>query len=925
MNKKIILLLLLIFIIPINVKAEGTGVNKICAVAESQDEDWTQNTSLKLTEIQITKQKSVYAGRKAVLESGENNGGKGHWYKGRGQGFAASDNYYLLVKTYDDSYLHSIYSQSEYPYETNGFVVINKQTNEVTDRKEGYSYGHANDATWNSKTDTFLVINAADNENNNIYLEKFKVNTSGKLVYQNDRVKLPLCITAIAYNEDDNNYIVKGCLEDYAHNTVYFLDSSFKLINNKGFDLKWNHLVPGGLGYSNGYIYIPAYESGKQSIYCYYNSAATGSNIIYQYDLNGNFIKTLYIPVKSTVNPSNIQKGELQTVTVDKNRNIYAYYDIIYHDLVIDPTENEGTACPNNSCVGSSSLNVFTSDYLAQAQSMSLTSNSKKIYLKNSTIDKNNTFLKIKYNDGNTETNKLSDLDVTITGFDSTTTGKKTVTITYKNKEVSYSIYVVDSYSNLNTNSITRIAHLKKGQDILSNSNMRYQSGATLNNSDGIRSMTIAKVNNSEYIYFTVLGNSHSNTAIYKMTTAGSNLTKGNNAFLGSAINLTYNKDIDESNGGVLVSGHTGNECCNESAQSLSSDLSSQCTTDVSQYSCGTAGYELYNGAYNQKGIISYIAVNNSTPFVKRRSFYPDVIKNTSETPSKSNEAIFSSIAYDKNNKIYYARRGNYLWILNSISTDYEGTNRYPKENATSYALQNIVSLTIKDWAYYKGLLYLIVYGGNDSNIIMAYNLKGNLETIYKFPESSLNTNLEISGIDFDENGNMYLGFNNINDDNYVDFYKIQTPTTSKEEYLTYNNQLSINNVNTNQDIIKNLQNNTTIDSLLDKISSNTNYQILNKNNEVEHRNSNIKTGTKINYLLNNQTKTILLSVTGDVTGTGTVTNDDVEEAFKILKHTKTADEIYTLAADTTKDGELKINDIAKLYQYTKNKIQNLN
>ena len=434
--------------------------------------------------------------------------------------------------------------------------------------------------------------------------------------------------------------------------------------------------------------------------------------------------------------------------------------------------------------------------------------------------------------------------------------------------------------------------------------------------------MTVTKINNNEYIYFAVQGNNHSNTAIYQMTTSGTTLTKNKNVYFGSANTLTFNPDIAASNGGVIVSGHAGNECCpdEDNGQELTGSISAQCTTDASQYSCtNVTGFAFYNDAYNQKGIISYISTTNTTPFTKIRTYYPEIIQHTLQTTNKSNEAIFTAIAYDKDNKLYYVKRGNYLWMLNSI----ENNLSYNKENNKSYQLENIANTNVKDWAYYKGLLYLTIYGGKNTNIIMVYNLTGKLQNVYRFPDESLNKDLQISGIDFDESGNMYLSFNNLTDKRYIEFYKVTNITSGKEDYLTFDNTLNIEN-----NIIKYISTNTSFDTLVDKIDTNTNYQMLDKNNTRKLRSSTLTTGDKLKYNINNIETIKTISVTGDVTGRGSIDNEDVLATYNILRQKLTTGSLeeteYTIAADTIKDGEININDLVKLYYYTRNKINSL-
>ena len=90
----------------------------------------------------------------------------------------------------------------------------------------------------------------------------------------------------------------------------------------------------------------------------------------------------------------------------------------------------------------------------------------------------------------------------------------------------------------------------------------------------------------------------------------------------------------------------------------------------------------------------------------------------------------------------------------------------------------------------------------------MVYNLTGKLQNVYRFPDESLNKDLQISGIDFDESGNMYLSFNSDAEVDYVEFYKVTNITSGKEDYLTFDNTINIEN-----NIIKYIPTNTSFDT----------------------------------------------------------------------------------------------------------------
>ena len=101
--------------------------------------------------------------------------------------------------------------------------------------------------------------------------------------------------------------------------------------------------------------------------------------------------------------------------------------------------------------------------------------------------------------------------------------------------------------------------------------------------------------------------------------------------------------------------------------------------------------------------------------------------------------------------------------------------------------------------------------------------------------------------------------------------------------------------------------------------------EIFDKNNIVIQEDDIVKTGDKLMITFpNNSVFITKISVLGDVTGTGYINDDDVVEGYKILRNLISKDSEYREALDITKDKIIKINDVAKLYQYTKNKIDYL-
>jgi len=93
-----------------------------------------------------------------------------------------------------------------------------------------------------------------------------------------------------------------------------------------------------------------------------------------------------------------------------------------------------------------------------------------------------------------------------------------------------------------------------------------------------------------------------------------------------------------------------------------------------------------------------------------------------------------------------------------------------------------------------------------------------------------------------------------------------------------------------------------------------------------ESSSENIATGD--NLLVYDQSdellKTYIISVLGDVTGSGDIKVSDVAKMYQYVKNVIEMNNEYQIAADVTGDGSIKVNDVAKLYQYIKGNIESL-
>ena len=87
---------------------------------------------------------------------------------------------------------------------------------------------------------------------------------------------------------------------------------------------------------------------------------------------------------------------------------------------------------------------------------------------------------------------------------------------------------------------------------------------------------------------------------------------------------------------------------------------------------------------------------------------------------------------------------------------------------------------------------------------------------------------------------------------------------------------------------------------------------------------NNVNTGQNINVFIKDKEFKYVTSVLGDATGSDGVNLDDVNQIYDWVRDEASIEEVYVLASDTTFDGIVKINDIAKIYQYIKGKKESL-
>lgn len=169
--------------------------------------------------------------------------------------------------------------------------------------------------------------------------------------------------------------------------------------------------------------------------------------------------------------------------------------------------------------------------------------------------------------------------------------------------------------------------------------------------------------------------------------------------------------------------------------------------------------------------------------------------------------------------------------------------------------------------------------------------------------------------------------------------------TISNKSVLTYNNGILYGNavgtstvkmaydgksvtytVNVKEPKTKKYSLNTTANNLGISVSSGSTIKVYNNTVTVRKTSEKLATSDRI-YVYTNGRKSDLYSVivTGDVTGSGTISISDVAKLYQYLKGKITMDDVYVQAGNVvSSDSVIKINDVAKLYQFVKGKINSL-
>ena len=191
------------------------------------------------------------------------------------QSFTITDKYFIAVQA------HSV-------NENSGWIIATDFANPSSTPawKKSYNVGHGNATTWNSKTDQIVIADGKTrlffNADNGNFVKSIDVSTNA---------------SGIAYNGAKDQYIQtsgngtsSGRILDSNFNSLMTFDAGHRLVNQD-------------VAYYGGYIYRIGWggcdylrEDGdtEDANYCdaYFGE---DSNVIYQFDMNGDFVKAFYI------------------------------------------------------------------------------------------------------------------------------------------------------------------------------------------------------------------------------------------------------------------------------------------------------------------------------------------------------------------------------------------------------------------------------------------------------------------------------------------------------------------------------------------------------------------------------------------------------------------------------------------------------
>lgn len=307
----------------------------------------------------------------------------------------------------------------------------------------------------------------------------------------------------------------------------------------------------------------------------------------------------------------------------------------------------------------------------------------------------------------------------------------------------------------------------------------------------------------------------------------------------------------------------------------------------------------------------SYINLNYGTNKLNIKVDSEDgKVTNTYIVNVKRNYDFSTSVyLYDKDNNYIYTRSDEGVTITSNLEKLPEGLSYKIENNKLNilYIDEVVKSIDIinfgSEYSIVDGKFYIekdLTYG--------AFLDKMNIDND-KLKIQVVNSSDEVISNDtiIDSDKKAYV---------YYDDKKIDT-ITFVDEYLRLDNSLI---VDSDKFMIKRLVVGTTYEELFSKIDTNGEIEIISNDGSNITKDDILKTNDKIKIKLSSGEVIYTLSILGDLTGDGEIRINDVAKLYRRLKHPydEELNDAEYAAGDTVNDGNIVINDVAKLYRKLK-------
>lgn len=285
-------------------------------------------------------------------------------------------------------------------------------------------------------------------------------------------------------------------------------------------------------------------------------------------------------------------------------------------------------------------------------------------------------------------------------------------------------------------------------------------------------------------------------------------------------------------------------------------------------------------------------------------------VTNTYIVNVKRNYDFSTSVyLYDKDNNYIYTRSDEGVTITSNLEKLPEGLSYKIENNKLNilYIDEVVKSIDIinfgSEYSIVDGKFYIekdLTYGAFLDKINID-NDKLKIQVVNSSDEVISNDTI----IDNEKKAYVYYNDKKIDTIAFVD------------EYLRLDNSLI---VDSDKFMIKRLIVGTTYEELFSKIDTNCEIEIISNDGNNITKDDILKTNDKIKIKLSSGEVIYTLSVLGDLTGDGEIRINDVAKLYRRLKHPydEELNDAEYAAGDTVNDGNIVINDVAKLYRKLK-------